>query len=213
MILRILLCLLAVFSKTAALHSKVKSANTFVALKMFVDHRMTCVYQPLKKNVSLSIIAKAPNALVKLRLTTPSGQKPPKLRDNSPSALIRHNVTQEGDYEICLSASTPSKVFMILLAIDEGSEQSRLLNKDPEEHIHKEINSTLDHLNGNALQIALSLRMHHLATRQDDEVQQSNAGFIVKYVILFNISSITVAIVEVALVRWMFQGNSKYMRI
>ncbi|VDO79818.1 unnamed protein product [Haemonchus placei] len=96
MILRTLLYLLAVFSQTAALHSKVKSADTFVALKMFVDHRMTCVYQPLKKNVSLNIIAKAPNALVKLRLTTPSGQKPSNLRDNSPSALIRHNVTQEG---------------------------------------------------------------------------------------------------------------------
>ncbi|VDO61426.1 unnamed protein product [Heligmosomoides polygyrus] len=51
------------------------------------------------------------------------------------------------------------------------------------------------------------------ASVRDESLQRSNADFIKAYVVVFCISSILVAITEVALVRRMFRADSSRIRI
>ncbi|KAK6038618.1 hypothetical protein COOONC_23877 [Cooperia oncophora] len=117
------------------------NSSSIVSLSVFVNSKMSCVYQPVKKNTTIFIFASAANAMVETRLRSPSGEFSIEKGGNETKVATFHNATEEGDYEICLGASIPSKVFLFLLANAHGSHilNFELWNAD-DEHIHNDIN-------------------------------------------------------------------------
>ncbi|KAK5973207.1 hypothetical protein GCK32_012303 [Trichostrongylus colubriformis] len=193
---------------------------TLVSLNMFVDYERTCVYQSLPRNLSIIFAAATSNAIVNTLLRSPSGTTTITSAGKTTSSSLQHTTTEEGDYQFCAGVAIPSKVYLSLLVNKAGSHSSQIVwhklrgDEDAEiKHIHEDIVSMLDHLFTKTIHLKVFMRMHHLVTRRDDELQQWNGGFIVKYVMVFCIGAIIVAVVEVMLIRRMFHRDPKRLRI
>ncbi|CAJ0595950.1 unnamed protein product [Cylicocyclus nassatus] len=79
---------------------------------MELDSRLTCMYETLEKNMLLKLNlspAFQSRFPMSLRLTSPSGEFS-EWAEGEGEAYMKHNTTEDGDYEICLNAPRPVKV-------------------------------------------------------------------------------------------------------
>lgn len=126
---------------------------------------------------------------------------------------MQHNVTENGDYEICVSAPYQTKILFHIYAYDPKVHMAEVERIIEASELDKNFTTTLTTLTQQLYKIFYSIKFYNQASVRDESLQRSNADFIKAYVVVFCISSILVAITEVALVRRMFRVDSSRIRI
>ncbi|EPB78471.1 hypothetical protein ANCCEY_02431 [Ancylostoma ceylanicum] len=88
-------------------------------ITMDLESRMTCFYETLEKGMVLDLAYTVPydSAALSMRLTSPSGQFS-DWANGEDEVTMSHNVSENGDYEICLSTPSPLTVSLSIFFRD-----------------------------------------------------------------------------------------------
>ncbi|KAK6055191.1 hypothetical protein COOONC_07304 [Cooperia oncophora] len=166
--------------------------SVVTSFKIDLDSKLTCFYQALKRDMSLAVyVDPSVSIQVSTRLTSPSGDFSEWMHGEGKAVHMTHNVTENGDYEICIAVPYQAKVLFHLFAFNPN-EQLAEVGRIAE----------LTELEKN---LSISVR--------DEALQQKNSDFIKTYVVLFCISAVIATIVQVTVVRRMFRIDPSRIRI
>ncbi|VDK78390.1 unnamed protein product [Cylicostephanus goldi] len=160
-----------------------------------------------------------------LRLTSPSGEFS-EWAEGEGEAYMKHNTTEDGDYEICMNAPRPVKINLnIFFHNPERMEKSldRYLKvHEMKDNVKNSLTAITERLYTTLYSIKfynkvnvltlLALRSVAISVR-DEAMQNSNSDYIKGYVTLFCISNIIIAIAQVVVVRGMFKVDKSRIRI
>ncbi|XGW23157.1 hypothetical protein V3C99_005421 [Haemonchus contortus] len=178
------------------------------------DSRLTCLYQGLRKDMSLSVfIDPSVTARLAARLTSPSGEFSEWTEGTGQAIHIIHNVTEDGDYEICVSVPFQLKALFHLYAFDEKDHANALQKLAQFSELENNLKNALLTLARHLYKIYFSIKFYNQVSVRDEALQEKNSYFIKTYVILFCMSAIIVGIIQVALVRRMFRVDTSRIRI
>ncbi|KIH61190.1 hypothetical protein ANCDUO_08544 [Ancylostoma duodenale] len=154
---------------------------------------MTCFFEILKEDqlLYLDLLPKAVSEPeLSLRLTSPSGEYSEWVEGKGELSMT-HNVSESGDYEICIAVKQPIRIILTIYAEDMGYYFNQLENLIKVENI-------------------TSISM---ISSRDEMVQQRNSFYIKTYVLVFCTTAIIVAIVQVGIVRGMFYVDPRKIRV
>ncbi|WKX92325.1 hypothetical protein Q1695_010392 [Nippostrongylus brasiliensis] len=208
-------CLLLCLSQSASSSSFVDTKNEILfTLHLNLDSKMTCFYQPLRPGMSLSVyVDPSVAARLAIRLTSPSGDFSEWEQGDGKSVHMQHSVTENGDYEICVSAPYEVKILFHVYAFDPNYHSSELDKLAEQAELDKNFTKAIASLGQHLYKIFYSIKFYNQISVRDEALQQSNADFIKSYVVVFCISSIIVALTEVTFVRRMFRTDPSRIRI
>ncbi|RCN36248.1 hypothetical protein ANCCAN_17886 [Ancylostoma caninum] len=170
---------------------------------MDLDSQMTCFYEPMQKNMSLKLSVNnmpGTNLRLSMRLSSPSAEFS-KWVDGDGSASMHHNTTEDGDYEICVKPFRPQRVTLEIFFFHPEK-----LEKSLDEHMEVTELSSM-------LAIYTEIKFYNKVSVRDEAMQHSNSFYIKAYVIVFCLTNIVVAFVQVVIIHRMFFVDPKRMRV
>ncbi|KAL6732196.1 hypothetical protein Aduo_002981 [Ancylostoma duodenale] len=213
----LLLLLLLVFYSYALTMKTSAGVESYTGrtITMDLDSRMTCFYEPLEKNMSLKLsLDSMPgmNFRVAMRLSSPTAEFSNWV-DGEGSASMHHNTTEDGDYEICVNLFRPQRVTLEIFFFHPEK-----LEKSLDEHMEvKELSSMLSdslfYISQFSFEIYSEIKFYNKVSVRDEAMQHSNSFYIKAYVIVFCLTNIVVAFVQVVIIHRMFFIDPKRMRV
>ncbi|KAE9421667.1 hypothetical protein Angca_000106 [Angiostrongylus cantonensis] len=204
------------------------------SITMDLESKMTCLYESLEKEMTLKLglspaeLSQYPMAM---RLTSPSGEFS-DWAEGDGEASMDHNVTEDGDYEICISTSQPLRVTLnIFFHKPDQIEQAFLkylevneIGENVQVALHLVISSCassllclfqqcISKMIQHFYKIFYSIKYYNKVSVRDEAMQQSNSDYIQIYVVVFCITAVIVSIIEVVVVRRMFHLDTSRIRV
>ncbi|KAL6732200.1 hypothetical protein Aduo_002983 [Ancylostoma duodenale] len=176
---------------------------------------MTCFFEILKEDqlLYLDLLPKAVSEPeLSLRLTSPSGEYSEWVEGKGELSMT-HNVSESGDYEICIAVKQPIRIILTIYAEDMGYYFNQLENLIKVENITSISMEAVRRLTEKIFRIELSIKFSNLISSRDEMVQQRNSFYIKTYVLVFCTTAIIVAIVQVGIVRGMFYVDPRKIRV
>ncbi|RCN28513.1 hypothetical protein ANCCAN_25746 [Ancylostoma caninum] len=147
-----------------------------------------------------------------MRLTSPSGQFS-DWANGEDEVTMSHNVTENGDYEICLSTPSPLTVTLSIFFRDP-EKMEKAMDRYLEAHqIRGNLKKVVSAMMMRFVKIYTSIRLYNKVSFRDEAMQQSNSFYIKTYVITFCLTNIAVAFIQVVLYHRMFFVDPKRMRV
>ncbi|ETN78925.1 hypothetical protein NECAME_02789 [Necator americanus] len=183
-------------------------------LTMELDSRMTCLYETLEKGMIL-ILDYSPmlgTNPIALRLTSPSGQFS-DWAEGDDDVYMNHNVSENGDYEICLTTRRPLKVVLSIHFYEPDAMKKSMDNYFKANQIEDHLETAADTIVERVQSISRSIRTYNKASVRDEAMQLSNSYYIKTYVLIFCFTNILVAVTQVAIIHRMFYVDPKRLRV
>ncbi|CAJ0595949.1 unnamed protein product [Cylicocyclus nassatus] len=212
-----ILILLPLISCSHALsrHSSIGNVSEVSrSIVMNLDARMTCLYETLEKNMTLSV-SLSPMLdpfPMSLRLTSPSGQFS-EWENGNDEVYMHHNVTEDGDYEICAVTSKPMQVALDIFFHDPKKFQEALNDQMEVHKINENLKNTVREMGKRNFHMYMAIRGYNKRVVRDQAMQQSNSDYIKLYVIIFCITNIVVGVLQVVIIHRMFFVDPRKIRV
>ncbi|KAK6731478.1 hypothetical protein RB195_007753 [Necator americanus] len=184
-------------------------------ITMDLDSRMTCLYETLEKdmilklNLSPVLQSRFPMAM---RLTSPSGEFS-EWAEGEGEAYFRQNVTEDGDYEICVNAPRPVRVALNIFFHNPQKLEKALDRYLKAHELKGNVRNAVTSITERLYSIYYSIKFYNKISVRDEAMQESNSDYIRGYVTLFCVSNIFVAIAQIVVVRGMFRVDTTRIRI
>ncbi|CAJ0576185.1 unnamed protein product, partial [Mesorhabditis spiculigera] len=205
--------LISLASASTVLNGADRQVSRFMTIDL--DSKLTCYYEPLEPgmNVRLNLRTyRSETHQLQLRFSSPSGE----LSDwQSGQGLVHayYNVTEIGDYEICIHSATPTRVSLHIYFFDPAHIEAELAKWLEEHELSNNVQEIVKTLVHNLYKIKYAIKYYNQVTGRDQEMQQSNSDNISNYSIAFSCVAVIMAFVQVYLVRRMFFVDQKRIRI
>ncbi|RCN36249.1 hypothetical protein ANCCAN_17887 [Ancylostoma caninum] len=182
---------------------------------MDLDSRLTCLYEPLEKDMllklNLSPVRQSRFPLA-MRLTSPSGEFSEWVEGDG-EAYMKHNVTEDGDYEICVNAPRPVRVALNIFFHNPEKMEKELDRFLKAYELKGSVGEAVTSITERLYSIYYSIKFYNKISVRDEAMQQSNSDYIQGYVVIFCLSNIIIAISQVIVVRGMFKVDNSRIRI
>ncbi|VDM56867.1 unnamed protein product [Angiostrongylus costaricensis] len=185
------------------------------SITMDLESKMTCLYEPLEKEMSLKLglsPAELSQYRMAMRLTSPSGEFS-DWAEGDGEASMNHNVTEDGDYEICISTSQPLRVTLNIFFHKPDQIEQAFLKYLEVNEISENVQQCISKMIEHFYKIFYSIKYYNKVSVRDEAMQQSNSDYIQIYVVVFCITAIIVSITEVVVVRRMFRLDTSRIRV
>ncbi|CAI4227550.1 unnamed protein product [Auanema sp. JU1783] len=182
-----------------------------------VESKLTCLYEPLEAGMFLKVKAQ-PYPLIKSRfpiqsrLTSPSGEFS-EWFEGEGTVSIRHNVTETGDYEICLMTSRPYQILFDLFFQNPETAEKGLTDYVEHQKLDQSIEKTVRRLFALFYNIVHSIKYYNMISFADEKLQLRNQNMVEMHSLLYSLIFIVVAIVNVVIIRKMFRLDPHRIRI
>uniref|UniRef100_A0A0K0CWF8 GOLD domain-containing protein n=1 Tax=Angiostrongylus cantonensis TaxID=6313 RepID=A0A0K0CWF8_ANGCA len=185
------------------------------SITMDLESKMTCLYESLEKEMTLKLglspaeLSQYPMAM---RLTSPSGEFS-DWAEGDGEASMDHNVTEDGDYEICISTSQPLRVTLNIFFHKPDQIEQAFLKYLEVNEIGENVQQCISKMIQHFYKIFYSIKYYNKVSVRDEAMQQSNSDYIQIYVVVFCITAVIVSIIEVVVVRRMFHLDTSRIRV
>ncbi|KAK6731479.1 hypothetical protein RB195_007754 [Necator americanus] len=194
----------------------IESYVQYVEISMIMDSKAMCVYVGYESGTILHVNLlqrSAVNPSMSLRLTPPSGIYTQWDQKRKGAEVFReHNLTETGDYEICILVPRPLRVTLVLFAFHpirySRSIEESFKTKELTENFIDAHNKLMDNL----FHIIINMRYYITVSASDEMMQQANSFYIQAYVIVFCAAAIIVAMLQAHIVRSMFEVDPTKIR-